>query len=168
MWLNEPMPGRDSIIPYNQMNSYQVYRAARRTLPYIDHMLTDRLKSQSIVDSSLTTALFGDLKKGLNKDLTTANTKLQKVLVNTIDSLDEQKIDRITLYSACGIILLVSLSGILLVVKFLCKVHSKVNKINKSMSLSDEDIPLTTTSRPPSRTDWCKPSQTCIEMESFN
>ena len=80
-----------------------------------------------------------------------------------MDSLDEQKTDRITLYSACGIILLVSLSGILLVVRFLCKVHSKVNKINKSMG--DEGIPLTTKSRHPSRTDWCKPSQTCIDME---
>ena len=80
------------------MNSYQVYRAARKTLPYIDHILTDRLKSQSIVDSSLTTALFSDLKKTLNQDLTTANTKLQKVLVNRMDSLDEQKTDRITLY----------------------------------------------------------------------
>ena len=117
------------------------------------------------MDSSLTTALFGDLKRSLNKDLTTANTKLQKVLVNTIDSLEEQKTDRITIYSACGIILLVSLSGILLVVKFLCKVHSKVNKINKSMSLSEENLPLTTSSRHPSRTEWCNPSQTCIEME---
>ena len=76
MWLNEPMPVKDSIVPYNQMNSYQVYRAARKTLPYIDHILTDRLKSQSIVDSSLTQALFGDLKKSLNRDLTTANTKI--------------------------------------------------------------------------------------------
>ena len=51
------------------MNSYQVYRAARKTLPYIDHILTDRLKSQSIVDSSLTQALFGDLKRNLSKDM---------------------------------------------------------------------------------------------------
>merc|ERR1712240_895818 len=101
------MPHKDSIIPPSQMNSYQVYCAARKTLPYIDHILTDRLKSQSIVDSSLTTALFGDLKRSLNEDLTTANTKLQKVLINSIDALDEQQIDRITLYSACGIILIV-------------------------------------------------------------
>ena len=65
------------------MNSYQVYRAARRTLPYIDHILTDRPKSQSIVDSSLTQALFGDLKRNLSKDMTIANTKLQKVLSNS-------------------------------------------------------------------------------------
>ena len=166
MWLDEPMPVRDSIIPYNQMNSYQVYRAARKTLPYIDHILTDRLKSQSIVDSSLTTALFSDLKKTLNKDLTTANTKLQKVLVNTMDSLDEQKTDRITLYSACGIILLVSLSGVLLMVRCLCKVQSKVNKMNKAMC--DEGIPLTTRSRHPSRVDWCNKSPTTIELETYN
>ena len=92
MWMNEPLPSRDSIIPYNKMNNYQVYMAARKTLPYIDHMLTDRLKSQSIVDSSLTTALFGNLKKGLNKDLTTANNKLQEVLVNTIDSLGNKRL----------------------------------------------------------------------------
>ena len=67
LWLDEPMPHKDSIIPHSQINSYQVYRAARKTLPYIDHILTDRLKSQSIVDFSLNTALFGDLKKSLNK-----------------------------------------------------------------------------------------------------
>ena len=162
------MPHKDSLIPHSQMNSYQVYCAARKTLPYIDHMLTDRLKSQSIVDTSLTTALFGDIKKSLNIDLTAASTKLQKVLVNTLNSLDEHQIDRITIYSACGIILIVSLSGILLVVRCLCKVHSKVNKINKSISVIEEDIPLTTTSRPQSRTDWCKPSQTYIEMEPMD
>ena len=148
------------------MNSYQVYRAARKTFPYIDHILTDRLKSQSIVDSSLTTALFSDLKKTLNQDLTTANTKLQKVLVNTLDSLDEQKTDRITLYSACGLILLVSLSGVLLVVRCLCKVQSKVNKMNQAMC--EEGIPLTTRSRHPSKVDWCNKSPATIELETYN
>ena len=166
MWMNEPLPSQDSIIPYNKMNNYQVYMAARKTLPYIDHMLTDRLKSQSIVDSSLTTALFGNLKKGLNKDLTAASNKLQEVLVNTIDSLEEQQVDRITIYSACGLILLVSLSGILIVVRCLCKVHSTVDKIDKSMSLSEENIPLTTSTRQPSRNDYCSPSQQVyLEME---
>ena len=101
------------------MNWYQVYRSARKILPYIDHMLTDRLKSQSIVDTSLTTALFGGLKKSLNIDLTSASEKLQKVLVNTLSSIDEHKIDRITIYSICGLILIVSLSGIGLVIRCL-------------------------------------------------
>ena len=88
LWLNEPLPVKDSIVPYNQMNSYQVYRAARKTLPYIDHILTDRLKSQNIVDSSLTQVLFGDLKRNLSKDMTTANTKLQKVLSNSFSIIE--------------------------------------------------------------------------------
>ena len=146
------------------MNSYQVYRSARKFLPYIDHILTDRLKSQSIVDTSLTTALFGGLKKSLNLDLTTAGEKLQKVLVNTLSSIDEHQIDRITIYSVCGLTLIVSLSGIVLVIRCLCKVHFKVDKINHALSGSEEDIPLTTTSRSQSKTDWCKPSQTYIEM----
>ena len=70
MCLKEPLPSADSIIPHDQMNNFHVYLAARKTLPYIDTMLVDRLKSQSIVDSSLTTALFSGLEKGLNKDLT--------------------------------------------------------------------------------------------------
>merc|ERR1711873_273319 len=98
LWLEEPMPHKDSIISYKGMNSYQVYRSARRILPYIDDMLTNRLKSQSIVDTSLTTALFGGLKKSLNIDLTTAGDKLQKVLVHTLSSLYEHQVDRITIY----------------------------------------------------------------------
>ena len=166
MWVNEPLPSPDSIIPHDQMNNYQVYMAARKTLPYIDTMLTDRLKSQSIVDSSLTTALFSGLKKGLNKDLTAAGNKLQEVLANTIDSLEEQQVDRITIYSACGLILIVSLSGILIVVRCLCKVHSTVDKIDKTMSLSEENIPLTTSTRQPSRSEYCSPSQQVyLEMD---
>ena len=165
MWVNEPLPSPDSIIPHDQMNNYQVYMAARKTLPYIDTMLTDRLKSQSIVDSSLTTALFSGLKKGLNKDLTAAGNKLQEVLANTIDSLEEQQVDRITIYSACGVILIVSLSGILIVVRCLCKVHSTVDKIDKTMALS-EDIQVTTSTRQPSRSDYCNPSQQVyLEMD---
>ena len=118
-------------------------------------MLTDRLKSQSIVDTSLTTALFGGLKKSLNLDLTTAGEKLQKVLVNTLSSIDEHQIDRITIYSICSLILIVSLAGIGLVIRCLYNVHTKVDKINHALSGSEEDIPLTSTSRPQSKIDWC-------------
>ena len=166
LWLDEPMPHKDSIISYKGMNSYQVYRSARKILPYIDHMLTDRLKSQSIVDTSLTTALFGGLKKSLNLDLTTAGEKLQKVLVNTLSSIDEHQIDRITIYSICSLILIVSLAGIGLVIRCLYNVHTKVDKINKTLSGSEEDIPLASTSRAQSRIDWCQPSQS-IEMGSM-
>ena len=120
------------------------------------------------MDTSLTTALFGGLKKSLNIDLTSASEKLQKVLVNTLNSIDEHQIDRITIYSICGLILIVSLSGIGLVIRCLYKVHSKVDKINHALSGSEEDIPLTSTSRPQSKIEWCKPSQTCIEMGSMD
>ena len=74
---------RGSIIPSQDMNSHQVYKAARKTLPYIDNILTDRLKSQSIVDTSLTQALFDDLKNSLRKDMVSANERLQKVVANS-------------------------------------------------------------------------------------
>ena len=44
LWLHEPEPMRFSIIPSQDMNSHQVYKAARKTLPYIDKILTERLK----------------------------------------------------------------------------------------------------------------------------
>ena len=116
MWLKEPLPSTGSMIPHDKMNNHQVFLAARRVVPYIDTMLVNRLKSQSIVDTGLTTALFSGLKKGLNKDLTEAGNKLQKVLVNTIDSMETHQVDRITIYSSCGAILLVSLAGIMIVV----------------------------------------------------
>ena len=104
------------------MNSYQVYKATRRTLPYIDNILTDRLKSQSIVDSSLTQALFDDLKNALSKDMTAANTNFQKVLSNSNsmkvsfnDALESQQIDKVTLYSTCIITMIVSIASVLLV-----------------------------------------------------
>ena len=83
LWLNEPEPMRSSIIPSQDMNSHQVYKAARKTLPYIDNILTERLKSQSIVDTSLTQALFDDLKNSLSKDIVSANERLQGVLAKS-------------------------------------------------------------------------------------
>ena len=163
LWLDEPMPHKDSIISYKGMNSYQVYRSARKILPYIDHMLTDRLKSQSIVDTSLTTALFGGLKKSLNLDLTTAGNKLQKVLVHTLSSIDEHLVDRITIYTICTLILLVSVFGIGLVIRCLYKVNTKVDRLNNLFSESEEDIPLASTTRAQSGREWCTPNRS-IEM----
>ena len=53
----------------------------------------------------------------MNIDLTAASTKLQKVLNSTLNSIDEHQIDRITIYSVCGLRLIVSFSGILLVIR---------------------------------------------------
>ena len=54
-----------TIIASKDMDSQQVYRCCRKVVPFVDNVLIERLKSQSIVDSSLTQALFDDLK-GLN------------------------------------------------------------------------------------------------------
>ena len=118
------------------------------------------------MDTSLTTALFGGLKKSLNIDLTTAGDKLQKVLVHTLSSLDEHQVDRITIYSICSLILLVSVLGIGFVIRCLYKVHTEVDKLNKSLSDSEENIPLASTSRAQSGREWCQPSQS-IEMGSM-
>ena len=165
MWLEEPLPSTGSIIPHDKMNNHQVFLAARKTLPYIDTMLVDRLKSQSIVDTSLTTALFRGLKKGLNKDLTEAGNKLQEVLVNTIDSMETHQVDRITIYSSCGVILLVSLAGIMIVVRCLCRVHSIVDNIQKNMTPIVENPP-----NPPIRqpnNDYCTLQQVYLDMHDI-
>ena len=162
MWLKEPLPSANSIIPHDQMNNYQVFLAARKTLPYIDTMLVDRLKIQWIVDSSLTTALFSGLKKGLNKDLTDAGNKLQKVLANTIDSMETHQVDRITIYSSCGVILVVSLGGIMIVARCLCRVHSTVDKIQKNMTPAEENLP----NRQPTN-DYCTLQQVYLDMNDI-
>ena len=126
------------------------------------------------MDSSFTQALFDDLINALSKDMIAANINFQKVLSNSNsiietfnEALDDQQIYRITLYSACAIILVVSLSGILLVVRCLCKVHSKINKLKDSVSRSEEEIPLNIT-RHHSRLDWMKPTpQPLMALESI-
>merc|ERR1711867_117363 len=144
------------------MNNHQASLMPVETLPYIDTMLVDRLKSQSIVDKGLTTDLFNGLKKGLNKDLTEAGNKLQKVLVNTIDSMETHQVDRITIYSSCGVILLVSLAGIMIVVRCLCRVHSTVDKIQKNMTPIVENPPI----RQPNN-DYCTLQQAYLDMHNI-
>ena len=120
---------RSSIIPSQDMNSHQVYKAARKTLPYID---TDILKSQSIVDISLTQALFDDLKNSLTKDMVSANKGLQKVLANSDhmkaffkEALEGQQIDKLTLYNSCIITLVVSVICVIVVGLMWCHVLSR-------------------------------------------
>ena len=147
-------------------NSYQVYKAARRTLPYIDNILTDRLKSQSIVDSILTQALFDDLRNALSKDMISANTNLQKVLANSNsmkasfkDALESQQIDKVTLYSSCIITMIVSVVCVIVVGLIWWHVLSKVNCLMDARSNCEERIPLTNF-RHPVRVDWMEPTPT--------
>ena len=132
------------------MNSQQVYKAARRTIPYIDNVLTDRLKSQSIVDSSLIQALFDDLKKSLSKDMISANEKLQGVLSKSGNmeallrmALEDHQVDRITLYIVCIITMVVSAIGVLLIGCMWYSVVSRINELIDVLSRTGEKESLT-------------------------
>ena len=150
LWLNEPEPSRSAIIPSQDMNSHQVYKAARKTIPYIDNVLTERLKSQSIVDSSLTQALFDDLKHSLSQDMISANDRLQGVLSKAgnleallKEALEDHQVDRVALYSSCIITLVVSVICVILIGLMWCHVVSKVNDLIDVMSRCGEREPLT-------------------------
>ena len=93
---------------------------------------------------------------------------LQKVLVNTIDSMETHQVDRITIYSSCGAILLVSLTRIMIVVRCLYRVHSTVDNIQKSMTTSEENPP--NPPNPPVRqpnNDYCTLQQVCLDIHNI-
>ena len=140
---------RTSIIPSQDMNSHQVYKAARKTLPYINNIMTERLKSQSIVDTSLTQALFDDLKNSLSKDLSSASKGLQKVVSNSgqmeanfREALDGQQVDRMKLHSTCIITLVVAIVSVIVIGLMWCHVVSKINHLIEVMSACEERLPL--------------------------
>ena len=125
---------RTSIIPSQDMNSHQVYKAARKTLPYIDNILTERLKSQSIVDTSLTQALFDDLKNSL------ANSGHMEAYFK--EALEGQQVDRLTLYSSCIITLIVAIVCVIVIGLMWCHVVSKINNLMEVMSACEDRVPF--------------------------
>ena len=89
------------------------------------------------------------------------------MLVHTLSSIDEHLVDRITIYTICTLILLVSVFGIGLVIRCLYKVNTKVDRLNKALSDSEENIPLASTTRAQSVREWCQPMKSgarSIEM----
>ena len=134
-------------------------------------MLTERLKSQSIVDSSLTQALFDDLKHSLSKDMISANERLQGVLAKSghmeailKEALEGHQVDRLTLYSSCIITLVVCVICVIVVGLMWCHVVSKVNSLMEVMSRCEDRVPLTQpSSRHPLQTTtfsqgWMEPT----------
>lgn len=108
------------------------------------------MKSQSIVDSSLTQALFDDLKKYLSKDMISANDRLQGVLSKSGNmeallrmALEHHQVDRITLYIVCIIIIVVSVICVLLIGLMWYSVVSIIKELIDVLSRAGEKESLT-------------------------
>ena len=102
------------------------------------------------MDSSLTQALFDDLKGSLGKDMVSAIKGLQKVLANSghleayfKEALEGLQADRMTLYSSCITTIIVAVSCVIVIGMMWCHVVSKVNSLMEVMSACEERIPLT-------------------------
>ena len=154
LWKNEPEPIEGTVIASHDMDSQQVYKAARRVVPYVDNVLTERLKSQVIVDSSLTQALFNDLKQTLSKDMSSANDRLNglmskadklKLLLDEV--LDYHDSDRVNLYIGMLITLSVCLISLTVISLMWYSVNSRVNQLVDQMSRVEEREPLNPKSR---------------------
>ena len=112
------------------------------------------MKSQSIVDSSLTQALFDDLKQSLSKDFISANDRLHGLMSKAVTLtalldkvLDDHDADRVNLYIGCFITLSVSLISLTVVSLMWYSVNSRVNQLVYQMSRDGEREPLNPQSR---------------------
>ena len=79
--------------------------------------------------------------------------------------METHQVDRITIYSSCGAILLVSLAGIMIVVRCLYRVHSTVDNIQKNMTTSEENPPNPPVRQP--NNDYCTLQQVCLDMHNI-
>ena len=118
-------------------------------MPYVDNVLTERLKSQSIVDFSLTQALFDNLEQSLSKDLISANDRLHglmskaDILKALLDEIfDDHDADRVNLYICCFLTLGISLISLTVVGLMWYSVNPQFRS-NQGVSISH---PLSTTS----------------------
>ena len=102
----------------------------------MDNVLTERLKSQSIVDSSLTQALFDHLKVSISKDLSDANERLCGLIAKaeTLETLlgevlKDHYLDRVTLYVCCFLTHFVGFISVTVVHLMWYRILSKVNQL---------------------------------------
>ena len=103
-----------------------------------------------MTDTSLSQALFEDLKNSLSKDLNTASKGLQQVVSNSDqmeahfrEALQGQQVDRMTLYSTCIITLVVAIVCVIVIGLMWCHVVNKINHLIDVMSACEERLPLT-------------------------
>ena len=87
----------------------EVYKQCRKTLPHVDTLLTERLKGQTAVTTSLIQALFSEIKATLKVDMNDASVQLQELgektnLLETLllDIVTEHFTERIAMYAVCG------------------------------------------------------------------
>ena len=90
----------------DQTQVAKVYRQCRKTLPHVDTLLAERLKGQSVVETSLMQALFSEVKSIIRFEV----VKVLKEIKEKVDAADIQIddlnldhfIDRIVMYIVCG------------------------------------------------------------------
>ena len=142
-WANEPVVHEEegTIIASQDMDSQEVYKSCRKVVPFVDNVLTKRLKSQSFVNSSLTQALFDDLKVSISKDLADANERLYGLIAKAEtleallgEALKDHHLDRVTLYVCCFLTLFVCFISVTVVGLMWYSILSKVNQLINLMS----------------------------------
>ena len=92
----------------------ETYKECRKMLPHIDSLLTERLRSQTSVSTSLMQALFSEVKAHLKVDLDLASVHLTKLeeqadLLGTLlsDLMEEHFQERVAMFVMCGCTLIV-------------------------------------------------------------
>ena len=98
--------------------------------------MTERLKSQSAVSTSLTQALFSALNSSIKKDMFDTGERLHRLVskARTLESLlgealGDHHLDRITLYMVCFLTLLVCFLTVTIVRLMLYSILTKVNQV---------------------------------------
>ena len=138
LWAKEKLDGQN-----------ELYRQTRRVIPYVDSLLTERLRSTTAVTSSLLGALFNEMKELIGKDINVTTEKLDKMMItaqNALDTLHDifTDNDRVIMYVLMGVVILVSVSTLYMVYKLKKLVDKKVSQMSSLRIVPEQDqmIPL--------------------------
>ena len=114
----------------------EVYKQCRKTLPHVDTLLTERLKGQTAVTTSLIQALFSEIKATLKVDMSNASNQLHELGVKTdlletllLDIVTDHFTERIAMYAVCGCTLFMCCVTVFCIYKLRKDIMARIDQV---------------------------------------
>lgn len=138
------------------------YKQCRKILPHVDTLLTERMKSQSAVETSLVQALFSELKAVVRMNVTRPILEAKLVLEDLSLAIQEAKFvledldldhfyDRLVIFIMCGVTLVMCVITVLMSCKMRLDILQRVDTVMRETGVngivrtdqpSDDSVPL--------------------------
>ena len=117
----------------DQRRVSEQYKQCRKILPHVDTLLTERMKSQTAVETSLMQALFSELKAVMRVNVSSPLYESRLIL----DDLDlDHYYDRLVIYIMCAATLFMCLITVIMSCKMRLDILDRVDTVMRETGIN--------------------------------